>query len=98
MEKALGLPHSHNNNHQGFSLQYFYSTVLNSLSGFAKMLEDYLHLEGAELFAGLDVLRSKEFGHKVGIGVNLAGEEATGDLFIIAREIEPGQILFECVT
>ena len=62
------------------------------------MLEDYLHLERAELLAGLDVLGSKEFGHKVGIGVNLAGEEATGDLFVIAREIEPGQILFECVT
>ena len=54
------------------------------------MLEDYLHLEGAELLAGLDVLGSKEFGHKVGIGVNLAGEEATGDLFVITREIEPG--------
>ena len=98
MEKALRLPHSHNNNHQGFSLQYFYSTLLNSLSGFPKVLEDYLHLKGAELLAGLAVLGSKEFGPKVGIGVNLAGEEATGDLFVIAREIQPGQVLFECVT
>ena len=62
------------------------------------MLEDNLHLEGGELLAGLDVLRSNEFGHKVGIGMNLAGEEATGDLFVTAREIEPGQVLFECVT
>lgn len=62
----------------------------HSSLGFPKVLEDYLHLKGAELLAGLDVLGSKEFGHKVGIGVNLAGEEATGDLFVIAREIEPG--------
>lgn len=62
------------------------------------MLENYLHLEGGELLAGFDVLCGKEFGHKVGIGMNLAGEEATGDLFVITREIKSGQILFECVT
>lgn len=45
------------------------------------------------MLAGLDVLGGKEFGHKVGIGMNLAGEEATGDLFVTAREIEPGQLL-----
>ena len=72
--------------------------VPNSLSGFPKVLEYYLHLEGAEMLAGLDVLCGKEFGHKVGIGMNLAGEEATGHLLITAREIEPGQVLFECVT
>lgn len=52
-----------------------------------KVLEEYLHLKGAELLAGPDVLGGKEFGHKVGIGMNLAGEEATGDLFVTAREI-----------
>ena len=45
------------------------------------------------MLAGLDVLGGKEFGHKFGIGMNLAGEEATGDLFVTAREIEPGQLL-----
>ena len=64
----------------------------------SKVAEDNLHLEGAELLAGLDVLGGKEVGHEVGIGVNLAGEEATRNFFVIAREIEPGQVLFECVT
>ncbi len=36
-----------------------------------------------------------EVGHEVGIRVNLAGEEATGDLFVIAREIDLCKVLFE---
>ena len=63
-----------------------------------EVAEDDLHLEGAELLTGLDVLGGKEVGHKVGIGVDFTGKEATGDIFVIAREIEPGQVLFECVT
>lgn len=64
----------------------------------SKVFENNLHLEGTELLAGLDVLGGKKVGHEVGIGVDFAGEEATGDLFVIAREIQPGQVLFECVT
>ncbi len=55
-------------------------------------------MEGVSCLGGGDVLGGKKFGHKVGIGMNLAGEEATGYLFVTAREIEPGQVLFECVT
>ena len=65
---------------------------------FSEVLENYLHLKGVKLFAGLDVLGGMEVGHKVGIGVNLASKEAAGNFFVIAREISLGQILFECVT
>ena len=64
----------------------------------AEVTEDDLHLEGAELLAGFDVLGVDEVGHEVWVGVDFASEEAPGDLFVIAREISYGQVLFECVT
>lgn len=63
-----------------------------------EVAEDDLHLEGAELLAGFDVLGVEEVGHEVWVGVDFASEEAPGDLFVIAREIASGQVLFECVT
>ena len=65
---------------------------------FAEVTEDDLHLEGAELLAAFDVLGVDEVGHEVWVGVDFASEEAPGDLFVIAREIASGQVLFECVT
>lgn len=66
--------------------------------GFAEVTEDDLHLKGAELLAAFDVLGVDEVGHEVRVGVDFASEEAPGDLFVIAREIASGQVLFECVT
>lgn len=63
-----------------------------------EVTEDDLHLEGAELLAAFDVLGVEEVGHEVWVGVDFASEEAPGDLFVIAREIASGQVLFECVT
>ena len=66
--------------------------------GFAEVMVDYLHLKGRELFLAFGVPGGDEVGHEVGIRVELAGEETARDLFVIAREIEPSQVLFECVT
>lgn len=63
-----------------------------------EVTEDDLYLEGAELLAAFDVLGVEEVGHEVWVGVDFASEEAPGDLFVIAREIASGQVLFECVT
>jgi hypothetical protein len=66
--------------------------------GFAEVLVNDLHLKGRELFLTFGVPGGDEVGHEIGIGVEFAGEETSRDLFVIAREIEPSQVLFECVT
>lgn len=66
--------------------------------GFAEVMVDYLHLKGRKLFLAFGVPGGDEVGHEVRVGVDFASEEAPGDLFVIAREIEPSQVLFECVT
>ena len=57
--------------------------------------EDDLELFGGEEFAFGGVGGSGEFGHQWLIGVDFAGEEATGNLLVVAGEIASGQILFE---
>lgn len=66
--------------------------------GFAEVMVDYLHLKGRVLFLAFGVPGGDEVGHEVGIGVEFTGEETARDLFVIAREIEPSQVLFESVT
>lgn len=57
--------------------------------------EDDLELFGGEEFAFGGVGGSGEFGHQWLIGVDFAGEEAAGNLLVVAGEIASGQILFE---
>ena len=61
----------------------------------AEVAADNLHLQWGEAFLAFDVVRGLEVGHEGGIGVEFAGEEAAGNLLVVAREIASGQILFE---
>ena len=63
-----------------------------------KVAEDDLHLKGVELLTGFDVLGGKEVSHKVGIGMNLAGEEAARNFFVVVSEIDFRKVLFEFET